>query len=145
MKKIKQLTFLLVTLVLLSACSKDKKNANRIDGKSYKVSSISIDGANMTESMPTLNFEDCRIFKETCNGTWIKGSESAAFNWQFRDKGETFEISNQSQQATEATKEAIAFSGIYMVEENKKGNFRISSTNTIGHQGENVVITMTEM
>ncbi|MDQ3191514.1 MAG: hypothetical protein M3Q58_07970 [Bacteroidota bacterium] len=144
MKKLFYPLVLLAAMVVFIGCTKDKRNANKIDGKTFNVESISIDGSNMAGDLPTVAFENCRIYKETCSGSMARASENAAFAWQFREKGDVFEISNQSEGANEITKLAISLSGIYNVEENKRGNFRISSSNTVGYPGQNVTITMSE-
>ncbi len=93
--------------------------------------------------MPTLTFDDCKIYDESCNGMWMSADgTSANFMWQFREKGDMFELSNQSKEGTVATAESIKYTGIYTVDESNKDELRLSSSQTFGNTGKMVMITM---
>ena len=62
------------------------------------------------------------------------------FAWQFRDKGTTFEISNQSE--GDDALQCSQLSGIYTVENESKTEYEISSSATIGYNGKKVIIKM---
>jgi hypothetical protein len=129
------------------ACNKTKTYSNRLDGGVWKVTELSVDGVNQSE-LPDWNINECDIYGESCTGEWQNAEGGhGEFVWQFRDKGKTFEISNQSDHThSHADEEAQAqcsdFSGVYTVEESGKKKMKFSSTVTIGYPGSTAVITI---
>jgi len=112
----------------------------------WKVSSILIDNASQGD-LPTWMINDCDIYDEVCLAKWMasNGAETV-FAWQFRDKGQTFEISRQegstddSPNSLAIAQQCYDFSGIYDVEEEKKDRMRFSSETTLGYPEQKVVI-----
>lgn len=147
MKKIVNVTAIAVLLILTDACNKTKTYSNRLDGGNWKVTELSIDGVNQSE-LPQWNINECDIYGESCTGEWINHEGGhAEFVWQFREKGKTFEISNQSDHThshadEEAQLQCSEFSGVYTVEESGKKRIKFKSTSTLGYSGNTTVIVI---
>jgi hypothetical protein len=149
----KKTLFLLVgMLFVLASCNKTNKVSKQfIDAGEWRVTTLSVDGTNEAE-LPKLELEDCAdIYEAVCGGEW-KNDEGghAEFVWQFRDKGETFEISHQAEEghehehehdhaAEEAAAQCYAFSGVYTVTSSSKDMMEFTSTATVGHAGKTVI------
>jgi hypothetical protein len=150
MKKQLILAIAAMGFLFFSACNKDKKYSNELSGETWEASSLVIDGVAETV-LPSLEFNDCKIYKETCSGIWESeghshGSGSAdpevSFAWQIRDKGKTLEISNQTE--GEAAVQCWQLSGVYQLTRNSKTQFDLTSNSTQGYPGKQVVIKLTK-
>lgn len=140
----KRILLIIITLITVFGCNKDKKFSNRIDGESWKASKIQISDNEITD-LPTLTFDECKIYKENCTGIWILNGVESNFAWQFRDKGTLFEISNQSivtQSQESAIIQCMNLSGVYNVDEQTKEILIISSESTIGYTNSKVIIEL---
>lgn len=148
---------LILTVTVLAfgtACNKTKKVSKRfIDAGEWKVATLTVDGT-AEDELPELEIEDCEIYTDApCKGEW-KNEEGghAEFYWQFREKGETFEISHQAESeeeghahdhaAEEAAEQCYHFSGIYQVISSSKDRIELSSTTTVGYPGNTVSLIM---
>lgn len=146
MKKIIMLSRLaLVAALVIMSCNKTKISAKRLDGGEWHVKELSVDGVNEAE-LPEWNIGECDGYKESCLGDWVnhEGGKSK-FVWQFREKAEKFEISNQSELSGDhATDEAVlqcqSFSGTYDVISRKKKEMEFKTTSAIGFTGKTVII-----
>ncbi len=139
------------TIFLLGACNKTKINSKRfMKAGEWEVTELSVEGVNEAE-LPHWKVDDCNIYEQSCMADWENEEGGhAEFVWQFRDKGETFEISYQAVEeghshehdhaAEEAAAQAASFSGIYSVIKRDKDEMEFSSTITQGFEGQNVVI-----
>lgn len=146
---IKSATLLLSVILLAGACNKVRVYSNQlIKAGEWTVNELSVDGTNEDE-LPSWHIEDCDIYDESCHGEWENDEGGhAEFIWQFRNKGETFEISRQEGEGghshghadEEANAQAYAFSGVYSVVERSSDNMEFTSTATVGHPGSTVVI-----
>lgn len=140
---IKNIAVVLFTVSLLASCNKSKKYSKRMDGDKWKVVSLTVAGSEVT-GKPELLFKDCDIYKESCEGSWIMPNDGrAAFAWQFRDKGKTLEIINQTDHVhgfadVAAADQCIEFSGVYEVIKSKRKSLTIKSNVTHGHNGQEV-------
>ena len=147
------IVLLIASMAFLGACNKTKTNSNRlIKGGEWTVTELSVNGTNEAE-LPEWEIEDCEIYDASCEGEW-KNEEGghAEFIWQFRAKGDNFEISHQAEAeedghahgddhaAEEAAAQCYAFSGVYDVVTRKKKEMEFTSTTTVGHPGATVVI-----
>ena len=136
-----------------TACNKTKKVSKRlISAGEWRVTELSVDGVNQ-EELPTWEIEACDdIYAQSCMAEW-KNDEGghAEFIWQFREKGETFEISHQAEEhegeehdhdhaAEEAAEQAYNFSGVYTVVESGKDKMEFTTTSAIGYNGNTVKI-----
>jgi hypothetical protein len=157
----KKVIIVLSAFAMFTACSKTRINSNRFSGEVWKVVSISVDGeAEEQDHFQTFEFEDCDNFEEVCMGHWVIGAEDAHFAWQFNDNGETLTFSNQSEMDHEhdhdhehdvddddhhhvnPIEQCQDFSGTYLVESSKRRSMKLSSTETIGYPGIEVVIEL---
>ena len=122
-------------------------------GGDWTVTELSVDGTNEAE-LPSWEVEDCDIYDETCEAHWVndEGGE-AIFAWQFRDDGDTFELSRQAEEGhnhahNHAEEEAISqcynFSGIYSVSNLEKTTMTFKSSATVGYMGQEVVISISK-
>lgn len=146
MKRIICVSLLLIVLFVSSNCNKTKFRSNRIDENKWEVTELSVDGQNITP-LPTLKFNDCKIYKENCNGWWYLGEGHAEIAWQFREKGKLFELSNQADHVhgiedVRAAEQCIQFSGVYDVVKSKRNSFEIKTNNAFGYKGKTVSIKM---
>ncbi len=142
----------MITLLIgVVSCNKTKSTSKKfMKAGEWKVTELSVDGTNEDE-LPTWEVSDCEIYAESCMAEW-KNDEGghAEFVWQFRDKGDTFEISYQAEEeghehehdhaAEEAAAQAYNFSGIYTVVDKSKKNMEFSSSATLGYNGSAVTI-----
>ena len=149
-------------VAVLTACNKTKINSNRLSGEVWKVVSITTDGEPFEQDdLPELEFEDCDIYDEVCMGHWALEDEEAHFAWQFSDNGELFTLSNQSEmdhdhdheedheedhddghEHMNPTEQCQNFSGSYKVEDSKRKSMKISSSETVGYFGVEVLIEL---
>lgn len=146
MKTIVRLTFSIALLVFATSCNKNKINSKTLQGTTWNFTSLTIDGV-ADSNLAELEFGEGNIYKEILTGKWHNygHSHGAAepevnFVWQFRDKGKTFEISNQSE--GEDAVQCSMLSGVYTVDENSKTEYIISSNATIGYNGKTIIIKM---
>ena len=150
MKTLKILSLSAILLIGFTACNKTKINSKRLmKAGDWKITELSVDGSNEAE-LPSWEIEDCDLYNESCFGEW-KNEEGghAEFVWQFREEGETFEISYQAEEedghehdhaAEEVAAQAFAFSGVYEVIERKKKKMEFKTISALGHTGKTVVI-----
>lgn len=143
-------SIIIVAIITLSGCDKDKRHAKRLGGEKWQVTELTMDGASQPD-MPLLEFEECDIYNELCIGTWSNNAGGKSyFIWQFRNKATSFEISNQSTIATaggvDANEQAVIqcsdYSGIYQVVESKKSKMRFEALSTLGSGGKKVTMTI---
>lgn len=153
MKKIVSFTAILLSLLMFSAtgCNKTKRNTNLLGGESWTVTTLTVDGTAQAE-IPTLSFSECDPYNEVCTGEWLHElGHHALFSWQFRNKGKTFEISNQStledahgagHEAEENILQCQNFSGVYEVTERSKKKMQFRSTAVLGFPGQTVEMVL---
>lgn len=140
----------LITILLLAACNKSNRYASKIEGNKWKIETVTLDGTNQP-IVSTLLFKDCDIYEESCSGSWINEAEGrASFAWQFRDKGQTLEIINQTDHAhnlvdVQAAETCISFSGVYQVEKCTRNEIIISSTSTHGYPAKKINIQLSKI
>jgi len=145
-----KLNFLGLLLLLLLGCNKSNRYASKIEGNKWKLSKLTVEGTIQTLES-TLLFKDCDIYEESCTGSWINASEGrAAFAWQFRDKGKTLEISNQTDHAhsiedINAAELCINFSGVYTVEKCTRQSIIIYSEAAHGYKGKKIELELTKI
>ena len=142
---------LLIALIFITtiSCNKTKQNSNRLSGGTWKVTSIVIDEIPY-DILPSFTFNDCNIYDEICTGAIsTDGAGTAEFAWQVRDKGTTFELSDQTVIVNETNEEAVSlsssFSGIYHIDNLSKNSMQMNSTSTVRYPGKSVIITLEKM
>lgn len=150
MKKVLATLFIAVLAIGITSCNKTKKVSNRfIKPGEWTVTEMSVDGTNEDE-LPKWEIDDCDIYGSSCMGHWENDEGGHAdFVWQFRDKGETFEISYQAEEEAghthdhadeEVAAQAYSFSGVYTVETSKKDEMTFTTTAAVGFPGQTVKI-----
>jgi len=146
MKKIILVSLTLAFTIAITSCNKTKQNAKIFEGTTWIVTSLTIDGVADT-ALPELEFGEGDIYKEVLTGLWHNtghthgtGAAEIKFAWQFRDKGKTFEISNQSE--GDDAIQCSQLSGVYTVNSKEVNGYEISSAATIGYNGKKVIIKM---
>lgn len=138
---------IIVLISLMISCNKSKKYSNRMEGNKWKITTISINGV-AESNLPELLFKECDIYKETCEGTWISTEGGRAqFAWQFRDKGKTLEIANQTDHVhgnldVKAAEQCISYTGVYNVVKSKRKYLSLKSSVINGHQGKEVILEL---
>ena len=157
MKNIMSILAVSAIAITLVGCNKTKKTSNRlIKAGEWKVTELSVDGTNEDE-LPTWEISDCDIYNESCTGEWENDEGGhTEFIWQFRDKGDTFEISRQAEEDEhghshshdhadeEVAEQCYNFSGVYEVVSSSKDEMEFKSTVTTGYNGQEVVIKISK-
>lgn len=147
MKHIAAITLFTVALIIAYGCNKTKTYSKRLDGGQWRVTELSVNGINEAE-LPEWTINECDIYSESCIGEWTNDEGGhAEFVWQFRNKGKTFEISNQSDHThshadEEAQAQCSEFSGVYNVEESGRNKMKFTSTSTLGNPGQSTVMVI---
>ncbi|MEM1000610.1 MAG: hypothetical protein AAGN35_26390 [Bacteroidota bacterium] len=141
--------FALGLTALLASCNRTQITSNRlIDAGEWRVTTLTVNGT-AESTLPTLEIDACDIYEATCKGEWKQGEAHAEFAWQFRDNGDTFEINRQGEEEGhehgDESEEAViaqcyAFSGIYSVTTRDKEVMEFTSSATLGHSGQTVVL-----
>lgn len=146
MKKIIIFLAISTSALAIISCNKTKQNAKTLQGTTWNITSLIIDGVADT-NFAELEFGEGNIYKEVLSGKWHNAGNShgtsaaeISFVWQFRDKGKTFEISNQSE--GDDALQCSQLSGVYQVENSTKTEYEFSSSATIGYNGKKVVMKM---
>jgi len=135
----------LTVAILFTACNKTKMYANRLDGGEWHITELSVDGVTEAE-LPHWQIGECDAYKESCTGDWENHEGGKGkFAWQFREKGNKFEISNQSEltgehKQDEAILQCQNFSGVYEVKEHKKKSMTFETSSAVGFSGKKVVM-----
>jgi len=140
-------TIALFTIILVSACNKTTHYSNLLTGEKWAITEFTVDG-DPQEELPHLEFEDCKIYDESCTGDLVTHEGGKAhFIWQIRDKGKTFEYSDQTEHThAEADHHAIeisaALSGIFSIEEKSRKTMTMNSSALNGFIGKKVIIKL---
>lgn len=149
----KSLIFISVTTILLlttAACNKTKQVSKRLSGETWRVTELTVDGVS-EDHLPSLRFEDCDIYDESCKGEWEHDDAHAHFIWQVREKAKKFELSNQSSledahdgghEAEENILQCQNFSGVYDIKERSRSKMELTTTTALGFSGKTVVLKM---
>lgn len=141
----KQLIYILtlITLLMIFSCNKNKQSSITLQGTTWKFTSLKIGGLS-DSSFATLKFNEGNIYNEVLTGGWSnKGNtqtETVIFAWQFRDKGKTFELSNQSE--GDDAIQCSELSGIYAVDELTETTMKINTTSALGYVNKKVEIVL---
>jgi hypothetical protein len=146
MKQILIYTAIIISIITLFSCNKTKQSAKTLQSTTWNMTALTIDGVADT-NLAELEFGEGNIYKEVLTGKWHNFGHSHGasapeinFAWQFRDKGKTFEISNQSE--GEDALQCSQLSGVYKVENSSKTEYEFGSSATIGYNGKKVVMKM---
>jgi hypothetical protein len=134
-------------LIITFACSKTKRYSKKLDDNKWEVKTLTVDGVS-DANLPELKFNESDIHDKASKGWWYWGEEGhAEIAWQIRDKGKTFEFSNQADHVhgfedVKASEQAINYSGVYKIIKLTRNSFEIESNETYGNKGKKVIIKM---
>ena len=142
MRPIFYISIILLFTTIVS-CNKNKQSSKKLQGTTWKFTSVKIDGVS-DSSLATLKFNEGNIYNEVITGIWMNQlmtqSEDVIFAWQFRDRGKTFELSNQSN--GDDALQCSELRGIYATDELTETKMRIISTSTLGYINKKVEIEL---
>jgi hypothetical protein len=139
--------FLFIGLITtITSCNKTKQYSSLLSGETWKVTAITVDGTPY-DILPTLSFNACDIYDEICMAEATTGAPRVAnFAWQIRDKGTTFELSDQTREVDNDNQDAVtftsSFSGVFSITEATKSKMIFNSTATIRYPNKVVIITI---
>ena len=144
---------ILIAYLSFSSCLKEKRFENRLEGNTWAIKKLSIDGSDIvsqnTNPRVTLHFNDCDNKEENCTGIWMRGDNRADFYWKFDRNGKEFQLSNATQLETGTflyanIKECYQCSGNYKVVsyDRKTNEFTFESSQTVGYSGKTVQLIL---
>jgi hypothetical protein len=87
------LTIIIGAVLVFGSCKKDKRISNKIDGSTFYMWDLTIDGQTPID-YDTLRFHECKIYKDLCTGSWNRNGGESSFYWQINEKGTEMVISN---------------------------------------------------
>jgi hypothetical protein len=142
--------FLFLIILLLLSCNKEPRFSKKLmKGETWKISGLTVDDEYYGYYGNWLVTQDVNIYDSVPSIEWSGNGQTAMFQWQFQDKGKTFEISykdptcvNCSTPPEDLDLQCYYLSGKYEVEVHKKDKMRFLSNNTIGFPGQKVVISI---
>lgn len=143
-------SFLILSSIVLFlfACNKEKRFSNRLMKKEkWQIVDIFIDGTK-SQFVGTWSVSpDVNIYDSVPNVTWNWDNQDAIFNWQFQDKGKSFQLSYQQQclECEGIDLDSLDYftyniSGKYKVEKHGLNKMIFSSSNTLLYSGKKVEI-----
>jgi hypothetical protein len=144
------ITSILFLSILLLSCNKEKRFSKKLmKGETWKIVSLTVDGDYYSPYGTWLVTQDVNIYDSVPSVQWSSNGQNATFQWQFQDKGKTFEISykdptciNCSTPPEDLDFQCYYLSGKYEVDLHKKDRMRFVSSNTIGFPGKKVEISI---
>ena len=148
--KLKQALTLAIIITSLTACNKEKRYSNKlIKGEKWSVKSINLDGNQINAGGVWLVTQGVNIYHQVPQVSWQNDTSNTIFNWQFQNEGEIFQL-NYSHGTTECDSSTLTYldylcydiTGTYKVEQHKKKEMRFTSTQTLGYNGKDVVISI---
>ncbi len=148
MKKILFITILLS--LAFTSCNKEKRFSKKLmKGEQWKIVSLTVDGNYYGYYGTWLVTQDVNIYDSVPSILWSGNGQNATFQWQFQDKGKTFEIAYKDPTCVNCTTppeeldfQAYFLSGKYDVVIHKKDRMRLVSSSTIGFPGQKVEISV---
>jgi hypothetical protein len=138
-----------ITLILFVfvafACSKDKSYSKKLmKGEVWTVEHLTVDGENYGILGSWQITQDVNIYESVPTANWHNSTDTSAFQWQFRNKGKTFELSASDTCCITALNpidlQNFFLSGEYQVQKHMKKYMEFTSSNTLGFTGQVVEI-----
>ncbi|WP_159038362.1 hypothetical protein [Brumimicrobium mesophilum] len=142
------LLYFVVTLLLVSSCNKEKRFSKKLmKGDNWTITNLTVDDESYGYYGNWLVEQDVNIYDSIPKIQWTSNGENATFQWQFQDKGKTFEIVYKDPTCVNCTTppedldfQCYFLSGKYEVIKHKKDLMEFNSLNTIGFKGKEVKI-----
>lgn len=141
--------FLAFSLVLVS-CNKEKRYSQKLmKGEKWKVTGVYVDEEFYGWGGTWKITSDVDIYDSVPGALWSAKGQTAAFQWQFQDKGKAFVLSYKDPTCVNCTEapedldfQAYFLSGKYTVECSKNKSMKFTSKETAGFPGKNVRIDL---
>lgn len=136
--------FLLLVFVNFG-CNKDKCYSKKLmKGEVWVVEHLTVDGVNFGVMGEWEVTQDVDIYGEVPSASWNNLGDTSTFQWQFRDKGKTFEISADDTCCSSSINvidfQNYFLSGEYNVIKHKRKYMEFSSSTTQEFSGQLVEI-----
>jgi hypothetical protein len=141
---------LAVLIFVVSGCTKDKRYSKKLmKGTVWEVRQLTVDDSDLVMHGQWNVTDNVNIYDSVPRVQWVVDVQDAVFEWQFHDKGKTFQL-NYLQQCEECTGNLMdsldyltyALSGSYTVEKHTWKKMVFSSTETIGYPNKKVMISL---
>jgi hypothetical protein len=140
---------LILLVTILFSCNKEKRFSKRlIEPSTWKVTVVDI-GNEQANVFGNWNIPNVNIYNTVPWVTWTDNGKDARFQWQFQDKGKTFELNytclcDENDGAELDTLDYICYniSGKYKVLKKGKHNMEFSCSNTRAYSGKEVKIVL---
>lgn len=142
-------SFVLFLAVTLFSCNKNVNSVDKLNFKKWNVEHITVDGNEVYDELPWVEFFGCDIKENPCEGKWFfSWGVSRPFYWQVSDQGKQFEIQRmnfdfeQNDSVPLIDQQLYDLSGRYDIEQLDNKNLKLKSSSTIGYSGKTVEISM---
>ena len=87
------LFFTAILLIIGTACNKEKRFSNKLmKGETWEVRNITVDGNSLGINGQWQITTDVDIYDSVPRLQWIFNNEDAVCEWQFQDKGKSFQL-----------------------------------------------------
>lgn len=143
----KYIITILLSILILSACNKEKRFSKRLmQGDVWTITNLTVNDQYYGYYGSWL-VEDVDIYNAVPSIQWNANNQSTSFQWQFQDKGKTFEIvykdpscENCTTPPSDLAFQCYFLSGKYEVVTHKKDKMVFESNSTLGFNGKTVKI-----
>ena len=148
--KLKKIALLALLLTSIIACNKEKNFSNKLmKGDKWNVKEIKVENQSINIFGVWNITQAVNIYDVVPEALWNDDGEKTKFKWQFQNKGKNFQLNYLHDVAycdstTLSNLDFICYdlSGTYKVEQHKKKEMRFTSTQTLGYNGKDVVISI---
>jgi len=135
-------------LITATSCNKEKPFSKKLmKGEKWNVKNITVNGTSINTNGIWHITTDVDIYDSVPSVKWIYDNQDAIFEWQFQDKGKTFQL-NYVQQKDEVEGDKLdsldyityRLTGKYSATEHKRKSMIFASDSTIGYPNKTVEI-----
>lgn len=147
MKKGRWITLLF--LIGIAACTKVERSASKfMKAGTWNITSIQL-GYDSSPALPEWQISSCGDPESYCEGTWQhQNGNSASFFWLFDKAGTAFSFyadpDDEKMETNKAWLQSTNLAGTYKVVEHTNNYLEITSMETYGYPGSEVVIKATK-
>ncbi len=144
----KNLLYISILFLVVISCNKEKRYSTKLmKGETWRVKGVYVDEEYYGWGGTWKITSDVDIYDSIPGALWSANSQTAAFQWQFQDKGKSFMISYKDPSCVNCTTppdeldfQCYFLSGKYSVEQHKNIAMKFTSIETVGFPGKNVRI-----
>ena len=142
--------FLLALIMIMLGCNKELRYSNKLmKGETWEVRNITVDGNGLSTFGQWQITTDVDIYDSVPRLQWIFNNEDAVCEWQFQDKGKSFQL-NYYQLCEECFGTDLDnldyisddLSGKYEVQRHGRNKMKFLSTTTKAYAGKSVIISI---